>query len=60
MKMSCVQGDQAFYWGESFLEVWILVLVRKCEGKRPFGKHTSRWESSVKMDSTQTFCEDID
>jgi hypothetical protein len=35
-------------------------LVGKPEGKRPVGRHRSRWEDSIKIDLTEIGCGDMD
>jgi len=36
------------------------VLVRKPEGKRPFGRHRRRWVSSIKMNLQEVGCGGMD
>ena len=36
------------------------VLVGKPEGKRPLGRHRSRWENNMRIDLQGVRCEDID
>jgi hypothetical protein len=36
------------------------ILVRKCEGKRPFRRHMYRWENNIKMDLKETGWEGLD
>jgi len=33
-----------------------MVLVRKPEGKRPFGRPTCRWEDNIKMNLQEVGC----
>jgi hypothetical protein len=35
-------------------------LVRKPEGKRPFGRPGCRWEYNIKIDHEETGCEGMD
>jgi hypothetical protein len=32
----------------------------KSDGKKPFGRTTHRWEDNIRMDLTETGCEDMD
>jgi len=34
-------------------------LVGKSEGKRPLVRHRCRWEENIKVDLTETGCEDV-
>jgi len=36
------------------------VLVGKSEGKRPLGRHRSRWEGNIKMDLQEVGCGGMD
>ena len=36
------------------------VLVRKPEGRRPFGRPKRRWEDNIKMDVREVGCGDMD
>jgi len=36
------------------------VFVGKPEGKRPLGKHRSRWQNNIKMDLQEVGCEGMD
>ena len=36
------------------------VLVRKPEGKRPFGRPRRRWKNNIKMDLQEVGCGDMD
>jgi hypothetical protein len=36
------------------------ILVRKSEGKRPFGRPRPRWEDNIRMDLTEIWWEVVD
>jgi hypothetical protein len=36
------------------------ILVGKPKGKRPLGRHRSRWENNIKMDLKETRSDDVE